>query len=65
MFVFFFNKRMKFRNQALIRLAIIYNLEALVLGRLCCCLESEDLVSPAQAGFRPGGSAVDQVLLLS
>jgi len=37
----------------------------LILNRLCCYLESKNLVSPTQTGFLPGRSTVDQVLLLS
>ena len=37
----------------------------MVLGRLTYFLEQQDIFSPAQAGFRPGRSTVDQVLLLS
>ena len=37
----------------------------LVLGRLTYFLEQQDILSPVQAGFRPGRSTVDQVLLLS
>ena len=36
----------------------------MVLGRLTYFLE-QDILSPVQAGFRPGRSTVDQVLLLS
>ena len=39
--------------------------EKMVLGRLTYFLEQEDILSPVQAGFRPGRSTVDQVLLLS
>ena len=37
----------------------------MVLGRLTYFLELQDILSPVQAGFRPGRSTVDQVLLLS
>ena len=37
----------------------------MVLGRLIYFLEQQDILSPVQAGFRPGRSTVDQVLLLS
>ena len=37
----------------------------LVLERLTYFLEQQDILSPVQAGFRPGRSTVDQVLLLS
>ena len=37
----------------------------MVLVRLTCFLEQQDIFSPVQAGFRPGRSTVDQVLLLS
>ena len=39
--------------------------ERIVLGRLTYFLEQQDILSPVQAGFRPGRSTVDQVLLLS
>ena len=39
--------------------------ERMVLGRLTYFLEQQDILSPMQAGFRPGRSTVDQVLLLS
>jgi len=39
--------------------------ERLVLNRLCYYLESKNLISPTQAGFRPGRSTTDQVLLLT
>jgi len=39
--------------------------EHLVLNRHCYYLESKNLISPIQAGFRPGRSTTDQVLLLS
>ena len=39
--------------------------ERMVLGRLTYFLEQQDILSPVQAGFRPGRSTVDQVLLLS
>ena len=39
--------------------------ERMVLGRLTYFLEQHDILSPVQAGFRPGRSTVDQVLLLS
>ena len=38
--------------------------ERMVLGRLTYFLEQQDILSPVQAGFRPGRSTVDQVLLL-
>ena len=37
----------------------------MVLGRLTYFLEQQDILSPVQAGFRPGRLTVDQVLLLS
>ena len=37
----------------------------MALGRLTYFLELHDILSPVQAGFRPGRSTVDQVLLLS
>ena len=37
----------------------------IVLGRLTYFLEQQDILSPVQAGFRPGRSTVNQVLLLS
>ena len=37
----------------------------MVLGRLTYFLEQQDILSPVQAGFRPGRSTVDQVVLLS
>ena len=39
--------------------------ERMVLGRITYFLEQQDTLSPVQAGFRPGRSTVDQVLLLS
>jgi len=39
--------------------------ERLVLNRLCFNLDSKNLVSLVRAGFKPNGSTVDQVLLLS
>ena len=39
--------------------------ERMVLGRLTYFLELQNILSPVQAGFRPGRSTVDQVLLLS
>ena len=39
--------------------------ERMVLGPLIYFLEQQDILSPVQAGFRPGRSTVDQVLLLS
>ena len=39
--------------------------ERMVLGRLTYFLEQQGTLSPVQAGFRPGRSTVDQVLLLS
>jgi len=38
--------------------------ERLVLNRLCFYLESKNLISLTQAGFRPGRSTADQVLFL-
>ena len=37
----------------------------MLLGRLTYFLEQQNIFSPVQAGFRPGRSTVDQVLLLS
>ena len=37
--------------------------ERMVLGQLTYFLEQQDILSPVQAGFRPGRSTVDQVLL--
>ena len=37
----------------------------MVFERLTYFLEQQDILSPVQAGFRPGKSTVDQVLLLS
>ena len=37
----------------------------MVLGRLTSFLKQQNILSPVQAGFRPGRSTVDQVLLLS
>ena len=37
----------------------------MVLRRLTYFLEQQDILSPVQAGFRPGRSTVDQVFLLS
>ena len=37
----------------------------MVLGRLTYFLEQQGTLSPVQAGFRPGRSTVDQILLLS
>ena len=37
----------------------------MVLGRLNYFLEQQNILSPVQAGFRPGRLTVDQVLLLS
>ena len=37
----------------------------MVLGQLTYFLEQQDILSPVQAGFRPGRLTVDQVLLLS
>ena len=37
----------------------------MVLGRLTYFLKQQDILLPVQAGFRPGRSTVDQVLLLS
>ena len=37
----------------------------MVLGRLTYFLEQQNILSPVQAGFRPGRSTVDQVLFLS
>ena len=39
--------------------------EKMILARLLFHLEANNILSPAQAGFRPGRSTVDQVLLLS
>jgi len=39
--------------------------ELLVLNRFCYYLESRNLISPTQTGFRPGRSTIDQVLFLS
>ena len=39
--------------------------ERIVLTRLLCFLESNSILSPRQAGFRPGGSTFDQILYLS
>ena len=39
--------------------------ERMVLGQLTYFLEQQGTLSPVQAGFRPGRSTVDQVLLLS
>ena len=39
--------------------------ERMVLGRLIYFFKQQDILSPVQAGFRPGRSTVDQVLLLS
>ena len=39
--------------------------ERMVLGRLTYFFEQQDILSPVQAGFRPGRSTVDQVLFLS
>ena len=39
--------------------------ERIVLGRPTYFLEQQNILSPVQAGFRPGRSTVDQVLLLS
>jgi len=38
--------------------------ESLVLNRLCYYLESKNLISSTQAGFRPSRSTIDKVLLL-
>ena len=38
--------------------------ERMVFGRLTYFLEQQDILSPVQAGFRPGRSTVNQVLLL-
>ena len=39
--------------------------ERMVFGRLNYFLKQQDILSPVQAGFRPGRSTIDQVLLLS
>ena len=39
--------------------------ERMVLGRLTYFFEQQNILSPVQAGFRPGRSTVDQILLLS
>ena len=39
--------------------------EKMVLARLSYFLEANNILTPVQAGFRPGRSTVDQVLLLS
>ena len=39
--------------------------ERMVLARLSFFLESKNLLSPLQAGFRPGRSTLDQILYLS
>ena len=39
--------------------------ERLVLARLSFLLESRNLLSPLQAGFRPGRSTTDQIVLLT
>ena len=39
--------------------------ERLVLARLSFLLESKELLSPLQAGFRPGRSTTDQIVLLT
>ena len=39
--------------------------ERLVLARLSFLIESQDLLTPLQAGFRPGRSTTDQIVLLT
>ena len=39
--------------------------ERIILSRLLCFLESHSILSPRQAGFRPGRSTLDQILYLS
>ena len=39
--------------------------ERVILSRLLFFLESNSILSPHQAGFRPGGSTLDQILYLS
>ena len=39
--------------------------ERIILSRLLFFLESNSIISPHQAGFRPGRSALDQILFLS
>ena len=39
--------------------------ERMVLARLSYFLETNNILTPAQSGFRPGRSTVDQILLLS
>ena len=39
--------------------------EQIILSRLLFFLEYSSILSPRQAGFRPGGSALDQILFLS
>ena len=39
--------------------------ERIVLSRLLVFLESNSILSPRQAGFRPGRSTLDQILYLS
>ena len=39
--------------------------ERIILSRLLFFLESNSILSPRQAGFRPGRSALDQILYLS
>ena len=39
--------------------------ERIILSRLLYFLESNSILSPCQAGFRPGRSTIDQVLFLS
>ena len=40
-------------------------IEGIILSRLLFFLESNSILSPRQAGFRPGWSTVDQILYLS
>ena len=39
--------------------------ERIILSRLLLFLESNSILSPRQAGFRPGQSTLDQILYLS
>ena len=39
--------------------------ECIILSRLLFVLESDSILSPHQAGFRPGQCALDQILFLS
>ena len=47
------------------RLLRIKALERIILSRLLFFLESNSILSPRQAGFRPGRSTLDQILYLS